>query len=387
VDSRERTLLALQHQEPDRIPIDFWASRGTKRKIETELGISYEEFLDLHDVDFRYIEGPRYTGPELAREGTSTEGNSLEVDIWGVPRQSIQVQLKDGTAEYAEVYKEVWRSPLESFETSEQILEYGHWPSADWFDYGAIEAQCEEVRRSGRVVVFMGDRLNRIAQLKPAMYMRGMEQIYIDMVERPEMVKAIFHRISSFYVEYGRRILEEANGKIDILCTGDDFGSQNGLLISPEMWHAFLKDGFQSYVNLGKDHGVYVMHHTCGSIYELIPDMIECGLDILQSLQPEAAAMEPGRLKEEFGSELCFQGGVSIQNILPRGKAEDIRRHVRSLFEKMAFGGGYIACTSHNIQADTPLSSIEILLQAYKEFGDYSKPSPSITEESDTEGE
>ena len=217
----------------------------------------------------------------------------------------------------------------------------------------------------------MGDRLNRMAQLKPAMYLRGMEQIYIDMVDNPEIAAAIFRRITDFYLEYESRILETADGKIDILCTGDDFGSQNGLLISRSMWNGFLRDGFQKFISLGKDGGAYVMHHTCGSVYELIPALVECGLDILQALQPEARDMEPAKLKAEFGQQLSFQGGISIQRVLPRGNAQGVKNHVRSVFEDIASDGGYIACTSHNIQADTPLSNIEALFEAYREYGRY----------------
>ncbi|UCF99512.1 MAG: hypothetical protein JSV89_08220 [Spirochaetaceae bacterium] len=253
----------------------------------------------------------------------------------------------------------------------EEILEYDRWPSAEWFDYSSIEEQCLRIRDAGRVVVFMGDRLNRIAQLKPACYLRGFEQIFIDMVENPDLARALFRKISEFYLEYGRRILAAAKGKIDILCTGDDFGSQNAPLISLSMWREFLKPGFEEFVKLGKDHGSFVMHHTCGAIAPLIPDMIECNLDILQSLQPEAMDMDPRFIKKEFGDKLCFQGGISIQKILPQGSPEDVRRHVEAVIEIMSPGGGYIACTSHNIQADTPVNNLLALFEAYRDYGLY----------------
>jgi uroporphyrinogen decarboxylase len=221
------------------------------------------------------------------------------------------------------------------------------------------------------VVVFMGDRLNRIAQLKPAMYLRGSERILLDLVEEPLIAEAILGRIRSFYLDYGRRILEAACGGIDILCTGDDFGAQGGLLLSPTMWDRFLREGFQAFIRLGGEFGVSVMHHSCGSVAGLIPRLIDCGLDILQSLQPEAAGMEPGRLKQEYGKRLCFQGGVSIQQVLPRGNDQEIRQHVAELFKAMAPGGGFIACTSHAIQVDTSVSAIEALFSAYQELGRY----------------
>jgi len=192
MDSRERTFLALDREEPDRVPIDFWMSSGFRRKLETQLGVTEEEFLDAHDVDLRYIEGPKYVGPPLRRLPDGTQE-----DIWGVPRRTVTVPAADGM----ETYQELTEPPLAAASTVEEIESYDHWPSPDWYDYRRIEAQCAQVREQGRVVVFMGDRLNRIAQLKPAMYLRGIEAIFADMVLQPELARAILARIRAFYSE------------------------------------------------------------------------------------------------------------------------------------------------------------------------------------------
>ncbi len=366
MDSRERTFISLNHQVPDRVPIDCWFSPGMKRKIEKESHITYEEFLDKNDVDLRYIKGPKL------KDGIDQQFiEKPDMDIWGVSRSEINIRLdynKDGNYEN---YREVLSNPMMSFESPSEVYSYNHWPSADWFDYSEIEEQCRKIRDKKRVVVFIGDRLNRMAQLKPAMYLRGYAQILMDLIINPEIAEAIFKQISSFYMEYGRRILEAARGKIDIFCTGDDFGSQNGLLISSSLWNTFFKKGFKDYIDLGKSYDVRVMHHTCGSVHALIPEFIKCKLDILQSIQPEADNMHPGILKKEFGDNLSFQGGISIQTVLPRGSAEDVRQHVKATFQSLAPDGGYIACTSHNIQADTSVSNVEALFRAYHEFGKY----------------
>ena len=124
---------------------------------------------------------------------------------------------------------------------------------------------------------------------------------------------------------------------------------------------------------LGKAFEVYVMHHTCGSVYTFISDMIDCDLDILQSLQPEAANMAPKILKREFGDHLSFQGGISIQKVLPYGTAADVKEHVGCVLETMIPGDGYIACTSHNIQADTSLTNVKALFEAYHDFWHYKR--------------
>lgn len=365
MDWRTRVFTALEHREPDRIPIDFWASKGFVKKLESALGITYDEFLDRNDVDFRYIAGPRYVGPPLVR------ADGAPVDIWGVARRPVEVELDDAS----EIYSEVAAAPLAYASGVEEVLEYPHWPSPDWFDYGVVEKQCDEVLARGRVVVFMGDRLNRIAQLKPAMYVRGVEKILVDMAADPDVAHAIFSRIRWFYITYLERILEAAKGKIDIVLTGDDFGSQMGPLISPQMWDEFIRAGFAEYMTLAKAHGARTMHHTCGSVADLIPRMADAGLEILQSLQPEAAGMSARSLKKRFGARLSFQGGVSIQKTLPFGTPDDVRAEVAALARDMGPGGGYIFCTSHNIQADTAVENVQALMAAYHACGRYGKPS------------
>ncbi len=357
MNSRERTFAALAHEEGDRIPIDFWASKGLRHKISTRAGLSFEAFLDKYDVDLRYIEGPEYTGPALG-EGT---------DIWGVARRVVRVETPDGP----EWYREAVGSPLAAATSAAEVAAYPHWPSPDDYRYDVVESQCDAVLSKGRVAVFMGDRLNRFAQLKPAMYLRGMEQIYVDMATAGEVAKAIFGQIRAFYREYLRRILEAAQGKIDIILTGDDFGAQNGPLVAPEMWDGFLREGFAEYIAIIHEFGARAMHHTCGSVVDLIPRMIDCGLDILQSLQPEAAGMDPARLKADFGGRLSFQGGVSIQRTLPFGSRDDVRREVKRLAATLGPSGGYIFGTAHNVQADTPLENVEALLGAYHDYGRY----------------
>jgi len=355
MNSRERTFLALEHKMGDRIPVDFWATPIVIQRLERDLDISYEQFLDRYDVDLRYIEGPKYVGPPL-EPGT---------DIWGVSRSQVNVGGRDG----AEIYSEVTQAPLARAETVEAIEAYSRWPDPDWYDYSVLEAQCDTVRDGEHVVAFMGDRLNRVAQLKPAMYLRGTEEIFVDMISREEIARAVFRKIREFYLVYLERILDAARGKIDIVVAGDDFGAQRGLLVPAEMWRTFIKPGFAEYIELIKSYGAIAMHHTCGSVAEIIPDMIACQLDVLQSIQPEAANMAFSDLKRQFGDKLCFHGGISIQKTMPFGSPEDVRREVKAIADTVKPDGGYIFCTAHNLQADTSTENVLALMEAYLQYG------------------
>jgi uroporphyrinogen decarboxylase len=363
MDARQRVELALAHREPDRVPIDFWATASVTTRLMEHFGFSdREQLLEHLDVDFRYVEGPRYVGPEPAvREDGSVE------DHWGVPR--VRVDVGSGAA--ASVYREVIDFPLRDARSVEEVRDYAKWPSPDWFDYDCVRDQVAEARRTGKVVIFMGDRMNRCAQLKPAMYLRGVDQILVDLAIEPEIAQYIFRRVADFYLEYARRTLDAAGGGIDILMLGDDFGTQKGLFMSPDMWRRFLRPGFKAFTDLGHDHGCKVAHHSCGSIKPIIPDLIECGLDILNPVQPDVDDMDRRELKTRFGNDLTFHGSISIQRTLPFGTPEDVRREVRERFQTLGPGGGFIFCTAHNIQADTPTENAVALFEAYRTLGRY----------------
>ena len=288
-------------------------------------------------------------------------------DHWGVPR--VRVEVGKGGAVGS--YQEVTRFPLADAKTLKAVEDYPKWPCPDQFDYECVREQVEEAGRNGKVVVFMGDRLNRCAQLKPAMYLRGADRIFLDILLAPEIAQYIFTRVADFYLEYARRTLQAADRRIDIFMTGDDFGTQSGLFMKPGMWREFLQPGFKRFIKLGHKSGCKVAHHTCGAVKPIIPDMIECELDILNPIQPEAQGMDSQELKKLFGDRLTFHGSISIQKTLPFGTPEDVREEVRQRFEALGPAGGFIFCTAHNLQADTSIENVLALFDAYHDLGRY----------------
>ncbi len=363
MDSRARVALALAHKEPDHVPIDYWAASEITTRLLNRFGLSSkEELLQRFNVDFRYIDGPAYVGPEPA-----VQADGAIEDHFGVPRKRVSY----GEGNQSGTYSEVIAYPLENATSVEEVKRYPKWPRVEWFDYEPVREQARQARELGKVVVFMGDRLNRCAQLKPAMYIRGVEQILMDLYENEDIARALFQHIADFYCDYLRCTLEAADGNIDIVFTGDDFGTQQNTFMPIEMWRKLIRDGFTQFIAIGHEFGCKVAHHTCGSIVSLIPDFIECGLDILNPLQPDVTGMDYGRIKAEFGRDITFHGSISIQKTLPHGTSQDIRNEVKDRIAKLADGGGFILCTAHNIQGDTSLDNIEALFEAYSEFGTY----------------
>ena len=137
------------------------------------------------------------------------------------------------------------------------------------------------------------------------------------------------------------------------------------------MWRQFLRPGFKAFIDLARRYGCKIAHHSCGSIKPIIPDLIECGLDVLNPIQPDVHDMDRRELKRSFGDRLSFHGSISIQRTLPFGTPDDVRNEVRERFETLAPGGGFIFCTAHNIQADTPTENVVALFEAYRAFGRY----------------
>jgi uroporphyrinogen decarboxylase len=360
---RERALKAVKHQEADRVPIDNWMVPEIQKKTTEYFGCdNYEELLGFLGVDFRNNYGPSYVGQSFKKHPDGT----VE-DLWGVKRKT--VVYGKGTSHQGS-YSEVAESPLEKIKTLEEIAKYDHWASPDWWDYSKVKADCM-VYHPKYCVINVGDRLDRTSQLKPMMYLRGIQQIFVDMVMNPKIVEFIRDKIISYFVEYNHRVFKAVEGEIDIFMMGDDIGAQSGPLLSLDMWRKYFKKAFKTYIDIAHQYKIPVMYHTCGDVKQFIPDFIECGLDILQSLQPKATNMDIKKLKQEFGKDITFQGGMDIQHILPLGKPADVKAMAQYALDSAKKGGGYIICTAHNIQIDTPIENVVALFEAYHEYGKY----------------
>ena len=361
--SRQRTLKAINFEEPDRIPIDNWmVPEITQRCMEYWGCENEEELLAFLGVDVRDNYGASYVGQEFKKYADGTVD-----DLWGVRRKV--VTYGKGTS-HEGTFKEVSWSPLEHMKTVEEINTYTRWPSPDWWDYSTVKQDCAKWHPQ-YFVLNKGDRLDRTAQLKPMMYMRGIQQTFIDLAANPKIVECIRDHIINYFVNYNPKVFEAGASEMDMFMMGDDMGGQQGPLVGPDMWKRYFADGFRKYCDIAHKYGLKVMFHTCGDVYALIPLMIENGLDCLQSLQPTATNMDIKRLKKEFGKHLSFQGGMDIQQVLPLGTREDVRKMVKYAADNAKSGGGYIFGTSHNIQADTAIENVAALFEAYHEYGVY----------------
>ena len=193
--------------------------------------------------------------------------------------------------------------------------------------------------------------------------MRGMEDFLTDLALNPDFACALMDHIADYLLERTRRILQAGRGGFVICEYNDDVASQRSLFISPGMWREHIKPRVARFCELIHSFGAKVRYHCCGSVYPIIPDLIEIGVEILHPVQPLATDMDPFRLKAEFGAQLCFHGAIDTQALLPNGSVQEVRRHVRKMIDVVGKDGGYILAGSHSIQADVPVENIIAMIE------------------------
>ena len=196
----------------------------------------------------------------------------------------------------------------------------------------------------------------------------GMEKTFMDMYLNAELWHALAEKIMTFNKDFMHAYFTAGKGKIDFYRIGDDYGGQQGLLFGPEQYREFLKHRNAELGSIAKGYGAHFYQHSCGSIRDLIPDMIESGVEVLDPIQVLATGMEPIGLKKDFGKVLCFSGGVDEQQLLPNGTPEEVREGVFRLLDAMAPGGGFFLGPTHNFQEDIPTDNILALYKAGEEY-------------------
>lgn len=190
----------------------------------------------------------------------------------------------------------------------------------------------------------------------------GMETALMNMAAAPEMVHWVDEHIVSFYEKALKIFLEATKGRLNAILIGDDMGSQRGLMISPAMVKEFVVPGAKRLIDLAHSYGVKVIYHSCGSIVDAIPMLIEAGADVIHPIQALAAGMQPENLKAKFGGQVSFCGGVDTQQLLPHGTSEDVKAKVREL--RGIFPTGLIISPSHEaLQADVPPENVKAMIE------------------------
>ncbi len=205
---------------------------------------------------------------------------------------------------------------------------------------------------------------------EPCSHIRGMEQLLLDMYMSPQALNPFFDNAMDFSLQVSKNALDFG---VDWIWLGDDVGTQGGMILSPEMWRRFFKPRMAQIINelrkIRKD--LIIAYHSCGTIREIIPDLIEIGVNVLNPIQPKAKDMDMYQIKKEFGDKLTMHCGMDTQDLLPFGTLEEIETELKKMIKYLAKGGGFIFTASHTIQPDTSTERIIRMLELLKEYGRY----------------
>jgi uroporphyrinogen decarboxylase len=375
--SRERVVAALEHREPDRVPVDVNPVLDFYLNLKNYLGLEIEEALKPNTA-MEVIPHPSVLsalgadvisvklGSPSGRRSSRLKGGYKE-DEWGVIRQSVR-QPGGGS------YLEVVHYPLADATIDD--LEGYSWP--DPYAPGRGEGAEAMARRlyEGTDLALLGRFGGPIVETP--LYLVGWENWLVRLAREPEFAAALLDKITDIQIALDRVGLEATAKYLQIFkVSGEDLGMQTGPLYSPKMFRTLLLPrlrrrwraarGYLDQVN----QAVKIMLHSCGGIRPYIPDLIEAGIQVLDPVQPRAVGMDSAGLKRDFGDRLTFHGGVDIQEVLPFGSEEDVEAEVRRRIRAFAPGGGYILASAHNVQADVPPPNLVAMCRAAQRYGQY----------------
>jgi len=420
MNSRERIRKAINNMETDILPIDFGGTPVTGMHVSIVYKLRQLYGLDKKNTPVKVVEPYQMLGEIkddlkkiLGSDTVSIEGNTnflgFKNEKWKewelydktpvlVPGLFNTEKNKDGSIyQYVEGDKSFQPSVkmpykgffFDSVDRQKQIYEDKLDPNDNAEEFKLITDSDLEFLKNRAEGTYKNSDYSVIGMiassgfgdsayvtgtmLKDPKGIRSIEEWYISMYSRKNYIKKVFEKQCEIAIENYKKVFNVLNGKIDVVfISGTDFGMQNGLIISKELYGELFKPyhkKINSWIHNNTNCKTFI--HTCGAIFNLIPDLIEAGFDILNPVQISANGMDPKKLKNEYGKDIVFWGGgVNTQKTLPFGKPEDVKDEVRELIDIFRVNGGFVYSAVHNIQANVPIENVVAMIEALQEYRD-----------------
>jgi uroporphyrinogen decarboxylase len=328
-----------------------WMWPGITEKLKRYFAVNhYNDLLESMGASCRWVT-PFYCGPALPvkamdRVASLHTTHSLNSAIWKFHPGNEDDELKESTY------------PLAYFH-SPQDLESYQWPSPKWFDYEGMAVAGRQYPQDFVVAGGFSPLFYLLAELC------GMESTLMNLIDNPSIIECLIQKVIEFYGDYFNEIAHAGQGCIDAIAFGDDFSSQIALLMNPTLWRRYFKPAWETLFRRAHAAGYFVFFHSCGAIAQVIPDLIEIGVDVLYPIQPLARGMDLITLKERFGDQLTFYGGLDVQQLLPFGTPEAVEGEVIRIIQLFREDGGLILSTSHVMMDDIPLKNALAMINCY----------------------
>jgi len=374
-------MTTLNHREPDQVPLDLGGNQTGIHRVAYQNVLDYygfqedvvimdvvqqlaapsEKVLETFEIDTRYIRPGMFSPP--------TELKEVRPGFWGVTDGFGVTWAMPGERPGEGLYCDIIEHPLRNLKYED--LDHYDWP--DGKDPSPFRRLREYARKMyeetdyGLVSGITG------VVFEICWYMRGLEQLYMDMLEQPRYVEKLLDHTLQFWMDYLDTFLGEVGEYLQVICVGDDLCMQSGPLFSPAIYRELVKPRQKVlYSSIKKKTAAKIWYHSCGSVIDLLPEIIDNGADILNPVQISARGMNPKELKAKYGDRIVFWGGgIDTQNLFSSGTPEQVKKQVRELMEVFKPGGGYVFNTVHNIQADVPVENIVALWEAAQESRAY----------------
>jgi len=365
MNSRERVLTALRRDgTPDRVPIQFDLCRSLLEGLSEKHGIPVHYTPSYYeDLMYRISANELRTamGSDCVLVGGSLPaGYSHPKTDDGCIVNEFGIKMRQGP-----LYMEVIEEPLADVSSVDEVKRF---PFPDPLAEGRFDDAKRYIETYGNDYFVIGDL--ELTMFEMAWHMVGMEKYMIDLAMGEPYVGALLDRTTAFSIGVGTKLVELG---VDGIWTGDDFGGQNGMLISPTTWRAVFKPRFaELFAELkSANPDVLIMYHSDGAVAPILDDLIEIGMDVFNPVQPNVPGHEPHDLKSKFGDRLSFWGAIDQQHLLPNGTAQEIEQDVRAKIEVLGANGGYMCSPAHIVQADTSIENVEAFIEAVKTHGVY----------------
>ena len=379
---RERVLSAINHEEPDRIPLVIGVNNATGIKMKPYQGIKRIAGIQAAD---NYI----YDWPEL---GTAEIDEATMVRMHGDVRGVLdlepeKVRKRNREREPHSDCYDSWGGgqmevtpgnwfpgihPLADARTIEDLDAYQGWPDmSDPSRIAHVKEAASRLADENQFAIMATPWL--LFPFERAHAMQGMEPFLLNMAMNPEFAQALMERIGDYCKQLMGHFLDELDGNVDIIKIGDDLGTQNSLMISPKMYRDMLKPIHADFISFIKSRtNAKVLFHSCGDVAPLIGDFIDIGVDILNPIQTSTGSISDlPKLKKQFGKDIIFCGGIDSHRILPFGTVGEVREEVRRVMQALGPGGGYMVGAVHTVMNDVPPENVLAMVDAVEEFGHY----------------
>ena len=343
---RERVEMALNHERPDRCPLQISFTPEFAERLRADMEIKGKQVHNPHGGGNTY-ELERALGEDMLLTSVGW-ANSYYMDDkpytdeWGIGWNVHPYETPFGTGHYTEIASHPLAdaSAISGYQAPDP-----HRPEL----YAASEQTIRDFKDEYWIV---GVTVTTI--FETAWALRGLEQMMLDMVTDPELANQLLDIPFKYHLTAAKKLVEMG---VDMIWTGDDVGSQHQMMISPRMWRKYLKPRMATFISELKaiNPDVKVAYHSDGNVLPIIPELIEIGLDVLNPIQP--ASMDPAAVKKQFGDKLSFWGTIDEQKTLPFGTAGDVANEVHQRLETVGYDGGLILAPTHHVQLDTPLEN------------------------------